>query len=173
MRYSFPSFYAKLGCSQIEIDFFTHSSLKLECSTKMANICNSLLRMNHFPIFIWQLTIWKCTVLSKNLIIYIFSCELLLLAVKVEWTYIQIQSAEKLLILFSMDKYIANISMHALSRPKLNFVCCLTFEFTVSPENFGFSLKIARFDTLSSIISWRFVIVSLLLMRKFSADCTL
>ena len=34
----------------------------------------------------------------------------------------------KLLILFSIDNFIANISLYALSRPKLNFGCYFTFE---------------------------------------------
>ena len=42
----------------------------------------------------------------------------------------KIQSPEKLLILFSIDNYIANISFYALSWPKLNFGWYLTFEIT-------------------------------------------
>ena len=53
--YSLPSFSAKLGCSQIKIDrkliSFTHSSLKLECSTKWRNFCSSLLRARHSLLY--------------------------------------------------------------------------------------------------------------------------
>ena len=57
-----PNLVEKLGCSQIKIDrkliFFTHSSLKLECSTKWRNFCNSLLRIrlicNYILAFSWK-----------------------------------------------------------------------------------------------------------------------
>ena len=48
-------------------------------------------------------------------------------------------TARKLLIIFSIDNSIANISLYALSRPKLNFECYLTFEFAVK------ALKSANF----------------------------
>ena len=40
-------------------------------------------------------------------------------------------AAIKLLISFSIDNYIANTSLYALNRYKLNFGCYLTFEFAV------------------------------------------
>ena len=43
----------------------------------------------------------------------------------------RIQQPEKLLILFSVDNHITNISLCVLSLPKLNFGCYLIFEFTV------------------------------------------
>jgi hypothetical protein len=54
------------------------------------------------------------------------------------------------LILFSID-CIANISLYALSRPKLNFGCYLTFEWhslSFKLENFAlYLMQIVRFDT--------------------------
>ena len=51
---------------------------------------------------------------------------------KVKWTYWrmqeQTQSPKKLLLLFSIDNSIANISLYALSWPKLNFGYYLIFE---------------------------------------------
>ena len=49
---------------------------------------------------------------------------------------------QTIFIRFSIENLIANISLYVLSRPKLNYGCYLTFDFTVQalkPENFAFS----------------------------------
>ena len=51
------------------------------------------------------------------------------------------QAAKNVFIRFSIDNLIANISFYALSWPKLNFGCHLTFEIilkALKPENSAF-----------------------------------
>jgi len=67
----------------------------------------------------------------------------------------QTQWPEKLLILFSIDNSIANISLYALRCSKLNFLPLKSL-FALKPENFAFSMQIARFQRLSNLISWWF-----------------
>jgi hypothetical protein len=50
-------------------------------------------------------------------------------------------------LVFSIDDYIANISLYALNRLKLNFGCYLALKFTA--QSLKISLKIAKFETLN------------------------
>ena len=79
-------------------------------------------------------------------------------------------AAQFFFIRFFIDDLIANIRLYAISWPKLNFGCYLTFEIifrALKPDNSAFFMYIARFDRLSNPISWRFLLLFLLQMIKF------